>query len=49
MANNFEPWSTLKKLDNIYNDFKDWTSKFSNKFDVGIVYVLNVGIIIIIL
>jgi len=37
-----------KKLDKVYNDFKGWTSKFSNKFDVEIIYVFNVGIIRII-
>jgi hypothetical protein len=36
-----------KNLDKVYNDFKGWTNFFSNNFDVGIVYVFNVGIIII--
>ncbi len=31
-------------MDKFYNDLKDWIWKFSNKFDVGIVYVFNVGI-----
>jgi hypothetical protein len=30
-------------LDKVYSDFKDWTSKISNKFDVGIMF--KVGII----
>jgi len=34
-----------KTLDKVYNDFKDWAQMFSNKFDVGLVYVLKVGII----
>jgi hypothetical protein len=36
MANSFEPWWTLIFLDKVYNNLKDWTWKFSNKFDVGI-------------
>jgi hypothetical protein len=36
-----------KTLDKVYDDFKDWASMFSNKFDVGIVYVFEVGIIVI--
>jgi len=34
-----------KKLDKVYNDFKDWTKRFSNKFIVGFVYVFEVGVI----
>jgi hypothetical protein len=34
-----------KKLDKVYNDFRDWIKKFSKKFDVGIVYVFNVKVI----
>jgi hypothetical protein len=34
-----------KKLHKVYSDFKDWVSKISNKFDVGIVYVFKVVII----
>jgi hypothetical protein len=34
-----------KKLDKVYGDFKDWAENLLNKFDVGIVYVFNVGII----
>jgi hypothetical protein len=36
-----------RKLDKVYNDIKNWNYMFSNKFDVGIVYVVKVEIIII--
>ncbi len=28
-----------KNLDKVYDDIKDWSEMFSNKFDVGIVYM----------
>jgi hypothetical protein len=34
-------------MDKVYDNLKDWTEMFSNKFDVGIVYVFKVEIIII--
>ncbi len=38
-------FNIFKKKDKVHNDFKDWTLKISNKFDVWIVYVFKVGII----
>jgi len=42
-------FENLKTLDKVYDDFTYWTSTFSNKIDVKIVYVFKVGIIKIIL
>jgi len=39
----------FKKLNNVYNDFKNLNLKISNKFDLGIAFMFKVGIIRIIL
>jgi len=35
----------FKKLNKVYSDFKYQAYKFSNKFNIGIVYVFKIGII----
>jgi hypothetical protein len=35
----------FKKINKVYSDFKYQAYKFSNKFNIGIVYVFKIGII----